>query len=84
MDFILTLPAPFRHLLAALAAVALNWVGTELVPLLSNQSNLTGGIITAALLAAVATFTPLVTSYGVGAGRARQLGAQTPSEGVGR
>jgi len=74
MDFLLQLPAPVRHLLAVLAAVGLDWVGTELVPLLNNQSNLTGGIITAALLAAVATFTPLVTAYGVGADRAKQLG----------
>jgi len=74
MDFLLTLPAPVRHLIAALAAVGLNWIGTEFVPALSNQSNLTGGILTAALLAAVATFTPLVTSYGVGADRAKELG----------
>jgi len=82
MDAILALPAPVRHLIAALLAVGLDWVGTELVPVLNNQSNLTGGILTAALLAAVATFTPLVTAYGVGADRARQLGARSPSDGV--
>jgi len=65
--FIASLPAPFRHLVLVLAAVLLTWAGTDVVPFLSNQSNVTGAVLAAALTAVLAVLTPLVTSYGVGA-----------------
>jgi hypothetical protein len=78
-DFILSLPAPFRHLVLLVLSVVLAWAGTDVVPFLSNQSNVTGAVLSAALAAVLAVVTPLVSSYGVGAARARELGARTPS-----
>ena len=78
-DFILSLPAPVRHLVLGLLSVLLAWAGTDVVPLLSNQSNLTGSLLSVALAAVLAVATPLVSSYGYGAARARELGARTPS-----
>jgi hypothetical protein len=80
MDKILELPAPFRHLLLALAGVGLAWGGTDVVPFLNNQSNVMGAVSAAAVTAFLAYATPLVSSYGVGAKRARELGARTPAD----
>lgn len=77
LDFILTLPAPVRHLVLAVASVLLAWAGTDVVPALQNQSNVLGSVLAAALLAVLSVVTPLVSSYGVGAQRARELGART-------
>jgi hypothetical protein len=74
VDFILTLPAPVRHLVLLVAAVLLSWGATDLVPFLANQSNVLGAIAAAAVTAFLAYATPLVASYGVGASRAKQLG----------
>lgn len=78
-DFLLSLPAPVRHLVLIVLSVVLAWAGTDVVPFLSNQSNVTGAVLSAALAAVLAVLTPLVSSYGVGAQRARELGARTPS-----
>ena len=80
MDKILALPAPLRHLVLAIAAVLLAWLGTDVVPFLQNESNILGAVSSAALLAFLAYATPLVTSYGVGSRRAKELGARTPSD----
>lgn len=80
MDKILALPAPVRHLVLIVAGVLLAWLGTDIVPLLENQSNVVGAVLSAALTAVLAVVTPLVTSYGVGARRAKELGARTPSD----
>lgn len=80
MDFILTLPAPFRHLVLLVAGVLASWAGTDVVPFLNNQSNVLGAVASAALIAFLGYVTPLISSYGVGAKRARQLGARTPAE----
>lgn len=77
LDFILALPAPVRHLVLLVASVLLAWAGTDVVPFLQNQSNVLGSILAAALLAVLSVVTPLVSSYGVGSARARQLGART-------
>jgi hypothetical protein len=74
-DFLISLPAPARHLVLLVLSVVLSWASTELVPLFANQSNLSGAILSAALAAVLAVVTPLVTSYGYGAARARELGA---------
>lgn len=79
MDTILALPAPARHLVLMSASVLLAWLGTDIVPFLQDQSNITGAVTSAALMAVLAVVTPLVTSYGVGAQRARELGARTPA-----
>lgn len=80
MDTILALPAPVRHLVLIAAGVLLAWLGTDIVPFLQNQSNIVGAVTSAALTAVLAVVTPLVTSYGVGAQRAKELGARTPSD----
>lgn len=80
VDTVLKWPAPVRHLLAGLAGVLLTWGGTEWVPILQDQSNITGGTLAAGLTYLVGALTPLVTSYGVGSARARQLGARTPAD----
>lgn len=82
MDKILALPAPLRHLVLIVASVLLAWLGTDIVPFLQDQSNIIGAVTSAALAAVLAVVTPLVSSYGVGAARARQLGARTPSDNV--
>jgi uncharacterized membrane protein (DUF441 family) len=74
MDYLLQLPAPVRHAVLLVASVLLAWLGTDVVPLLQNQSNVTGAVLAAALTAVLAVVTPLVTSYGVGARRAEDLG----------
>ena len=79
MDTVLKLPAPVRHLLAGLAGVLLTWGGTEGIPILQDQSNILGGAVAAGLTYLVGALTPLVTAYGVGAKRARELGARQPS-----
>lgn len=77
MDTILRLPAPLRHGLVLLAAGLLAWLGTDVVPWLENQPG--RGVLAASVLTALlSVFTPLVTSYGVGADRAQELGARTP------
>ena len=79
-DRILALPAPVRHTLLLIASVLLTEAGTEWVPLLANQSNIIGAVLAAALTAFLALVTPLVSSYGVGAARARELGARQPAD----
>lgn len=79
VDKILSLPAPVRHLVLIVAAVLLTWAGTDVVPFLQDQGSVVGAVVAAALSAVLAVLTPLVTSYGVGAQRARQLGARTPA-----
>jgi hypothetical protein len=73
---ILELPAPFRHLVLLLAGVLIAWGGTDVVPFLQNQSNVTGALAASLVTAFLAWVTPLVTSYGVGSDTARQLGAR--------
>lgn len=76
-DFLLTLPAPLRHLVLLALAGLLAWAGTDVVPWLENQPG--RGVLAAGLLTAIlGVITPLVTSYGVGAARARELGARPP------
>lgn len=76
-DWLLTLPAPFRHAVVLLLAGLLAWLGTDIVPWLQDQPG--RGVLVASLLTAVlSVLTPLVTSYGVGAQRARELGARPP------
>lgn len=74
MDFLLTLPAPVRHLVLLVAGVLLAWGATDVVPFLQNQSNVTGALAASVVTAFLAWATPLVTAYGVGASRAKQLG----------
>lgn len=77
MDAILELPAPLRHLVLLAAAGLLAWLGTDVIPLLEDQPGY--GVLASALLTAFLAYaTPLVSSYGVGAARARELGARTP------
>lgn len=76
-DWILTLPAPVRHLILAVASVTLAWLGTDVVGPLQDQPGY-GPLAAGLLLAFLAYATPLVTSYGAGAARARQLGARSP------
>lgn len=54
-----------RHLLILLIGVGLSWVTTVVVPFLSGQTGY-GTLLAALISAAVAYFTPLVPSYGVG------------------
>jgi hypothetical protein len=79
-DRILALPAPVRHIVLLLASVLLAWGGSDVVPFLQNQSNVLGAVSAAAVLAFLAYATPLVASYGVGAERARELGARQPTD----
>jgi hypothetical protein len=74
VDTLLSLPAPVRHLVLLVASVLLAWAGTDVVPFLQNESNVTGAVASAALAAVLAVLTPLVTSYGVGSARAKELG----------
>lgn len=77
MDFILTLPAPVRHLVLIVTSVTLAWLGTDVVGPLQDQPGygpLAAGLLTAFLAYA----TPLVASYGVGSKDARDLGARQP------
>lgn len=76
MDAILSLPAPVRHSLLAVATILLTWGGTEVVPALENESNLVGALGAAIVGAVISVLTPLVNSYGVGAARARELQTQ--------
>ena len=80
MDKILALPAPIRHLVLLVAGVLLSWLGSDIVPFLQDQSSVLGASVAAALTAVLAVVTPLVTSYGFGAQRAKELGARTPSD----
>lgn len=80
-DAILKLPAPVRHALAAAGSVVLAEAGTVWIPGLENQSNVIGATLAAACWVLLAWLTPLVSSYGVGATRARELGARTPADG---
>jgi hypothetical protein len=82
MEGILKLPAPIRHLLVLVGGVLLTWGTTELVPYFHNQSNVYGALIASVIAAIIAWATPLVTSYGAGATRARELGARTVDEAV--
>lgn len=61
-------PAIVRHLILAVVTVALSWALTDLVPFLNGQTGY-GALLGALIAAAVAYFTPLVNSYGVGASR---------------
>jgi hypothetical protein len=79
-DFLLRLPAPLRHLALLVLAVLLSWLGTDILPFLQNESNVFGALLSALLVAFLAWATPLVSSYGAGAQRAKQLGARTVSE----
>lgn len=79
MERILALPAPVRHLLLLAAVLVLSWVGTDVIPALQDGDSTVGVIVAAALTAVLAYVTPLVTSYGVGAATAREMGARTPS-----
>jgi hypothetical protein len=83
-DFLLGLPAPLRHLLLLVAAVVLTWLGTDILPFLQNESNVTGGLIAGLLTAFLAWATPLVSSYGVGSQRAKELGAVPVEEAAKR
>lgn len=67
MDAIATLPAPVRHLILLVLGVLLTWAGTDIVPALNNQSNLTGATLGALVTAIIGVLTPLIQSYGVGA-----------------
>lgn len=77
VDTVLRWPAPARHLLLALLSVGLAWLGTDLVPTLADIPGY-GALLSGLLLAFLAVVTPLVTSYGVGADRAAELGARSP------
>jgi hypothetical protein len=77
-DFILRLPAPVRHLVLTVASVGLAWLGTDVVGPLQDQPGY-GPLAAGLLLAFLAYATPLVTSYGAGAERARELGARDVS-----
>lgn len=66
IEKIATLPAPVRHLALLLVSVLLSWAGTELLPVLHDQSNLIGSLVAGLLAAVLAVVTPLVNSYGVG------------------
>jgi hypothetical protein len=73
IDSIAALPAPLRHLLLAVATVLLTWGTTDAVPWLQGQTGY-GALVGGLLAAFLAIVTPLVTSYGVGARAARQVG----------
>lgn len=78
MDKILTLPAPVRHFILLMVSAVLTVVGAEIIPDLQERSTVAGAVVAAALTAILAVVTPLVSAYGVGAPRARQLGARSP------
>jgi hypothetical protein len=84
MDAILKMPPFLRHLVLLVLGVVIMWGGTDLVPFLQDQSNVLGGLAAAVVTAFLAWLTPLVSSYGVGAERARELGARTPEQAAGR
>lgn len=79
LDTILKWPAPVRHLLAILLGVILAWLGTDILPVLEDMPG-SGALAAGLLTAFLAYVTPLVSSYGVGAARARELGAATVAE----
>jgi len=68
-----------RHLLVLLIGFGLSWLTTDLVPFLSGQTGY-GALLAALISAAVAYFTPLVPSYGIGkpVGRYRASRNVTP------
>lgn len=77
VDTILLWPAPARHLLLVLLSAGLAWLGTDGVDMLADIPG-SGALLSGLLLAFLSVVTPLVTSYGVGAERARELGARSP------
>lgn len=54
-----------RHLMLGAIALLLSWLSTVVVPLLNGQTGY-GALLAGLLTAAIAYFTPLVPSYGVG------------------
>jgi hypothetical protein len=80
IEAILKLPAPVRHVILLALSVVIGYVGTDVVPDLSDRSPVVGVLAGALVTAVLAIVTPLVSSYGVGAGTARALGARTPAD----
>lgn len=78
LDTILKWPAPARHLLLALLSAVLAWAGTQVDAV--NDIPGSGALLSGLLVAFLAVVTPLVSSYGYGADRARELGARTPAD----
>lgn len=76
---ILALPAPVRHALLLLLSVLASWALTEWLPSLGDDSVVVS-LLTAVLSGVLAILTPLVSSYGVGAAQAREMGARTPAD----
>ena len=82
MEKILALPPAVRHLVMIGLAMFLQWLGTDVLDILAQDSTLMGAVAFAVLTALLSVFTPLVTSYGVGARAAKRLGARDPSDVV--
>jgi hypothetical protein len=60
------LPAPWRHLIFAVAPIVLGWVASDVVPFVQGKNPLAAYLIGALVTALTAWVTPLTRQYGVG------------------
>jgi hypothetical protein len=60
------LPAPWRHLIFAVAPVVLGWAASDVVPFVEGKNPLAAYLLGALITALTAWATPLTRQYGVG------------------